>query len=103
MTLLENNVSRRRLIMSIIELSPLPGAKLSRHLVPVVTGLPLTQYLASKGIHPVNISQGLAGQGKPGTQRARVRGLVADALDVSVTDIWPPKIESSANITRPAA
>ena len=103
MTSLTNNLSRRRLLMSIIELSPLAGAKLSRHLVPIVTGLPLTQYLASKGIHPVNISQGLAGQGKPGTQRGMVRSLVAEALGVSIVDIWPPKIESSTSITRPAA
>ncbi|MCB2187660.1 MAG: hypothetical protein KQJ78_14660 [Deltaproteobacteria bacterium] len=83
------HISQRQVLLSIIELSPLSGSKLARQLFPLVTGQALTTFLAGKGIHPTNICQGLAGRGRPGTQRDQVRPLVAGKIGLLVTDIWP--------------
>lgn len=86
---------RRALLLSILEASPHTGATLARTLFALLRPTPLTMYMATKGIHPTNLSQGLAGHGKPGTQRGKVRGLVAEALGLEIGDIWPDMREAA--------
>lgn len=87
-------LTRREIIKSIIEISPHRGAELARRLFSLMSPTSLTHYMAQQGISNIAaISQGLHGDRcNPGTQRARVRPLVAEFLGLAVEDLWPPEV-----------